>query len=74
MSSQCQTTPFAISGDPVLPYYAFKKAAPGGISAGFFAALHQPAALCEEVYAYFIPSMRSINLEGILTNQAHFVK
>jgi hypothetical protein len=52
----------------------FKKAAPGGISAIFFTALHQPAALCEESYAYFFPSMRYMKFDRILTNQASFVK
>ena len=43
--SQRPTTLSAVSGGPVFPYCFFRKATPGGISAFFPAALHQPAAL-----------------------------
>ena len=44
-TSRRPTTPLAVSGDPVFLYCYFQKATPGGISAVFPTALHQPAAL-----------------------------
>ena len=55
--SRCQLTPLAVSGDPVLPYRAsrFGQATPGGISACFPAASHQPAALWREKERLLLP-------------------
>ena len=47
----------AISGGPVFPYCYFRKATPGGISAVFPTALHQPAVLWRKAFAYFFPSL-----------------
>ena len=44
-ASQRPTTLIAVSGEPVFPYYPFKKATPGGIWVSVLTALHRPAAL-----------------------------
>ena len=49
MPSRCQTTPLAVSGEPVLPYCYFRGATPGGISARFPVPLHQPGTLWRKV-------------------------
>ena len=57
-TSKRQITLLALSGEPVFPYYWFRKAALGGISAGSPTVLHQPTALWQEMTAYLFPSMR----------------
>ena len=58
MASGRQTTALAVPGEPVFLYSCFKKATPGGISADFPAASHQPAALWRKTIAYLFPSLR----------------
>ena len=67
-ASQRLTTLFAVSGEPVLPYCYFKKATPGGISADFPTALHQPAALCGKITEpYLVSSSRLFDYGCTLT-------
>ena len=55
--SRRQITPTAVSGDPVLPYWMFRQATPGGIWAFFPVPSHQPGTLWRKGGAYFIPSL-----------------
>ena len=71
LTSQRQTTLFAISGEPVLPYCYFRKATPGGISAGFPGCL-APTGSSLEGNGSLTCSHQGVI--GILTKRSGFVK